>query len=150
MNIQDMTDAEVYERGIEILLDKLGHAGTIRFIEQCEPPTGDYTAERHKWLDGLDMETIMQGIQELRQKKQEDPENEFPKDLSEMTDIEVYRFGLSVISGKLGPSGQMRFLRQCKSGTKDRALTHPKHLDKFASITKMQQERKMDPLRKKE
>lgn len=110
MNILDMTDAEVYERGIEILLDKLGHAGTIRFIEQCEPPTGDYTAERHKWLDDLDMETIMQGIQELREKKQEAMENEFSKDISEMTDIEVYRFGLSVISGKLGPIGIVRFV----------------------------------------
>lgn len=39
------------------------HAGTMRFLEQCEPDTGDYTAERHKWLDSLDMETIMQGIQ---------------------------------------------------------------------------------------
>lgn len=113
MNIREMSDKQVYELGLEVLLDKLGHAGTIRFLEQCEPATGDYTAERHKWLDGLDMETILQGIQELRQKKQKMPKKELPKDLSEMTDIEVYRFGLSAISGKLGPSGQMRFLRQC-------------------------------------
>ena len=112
MNIREMTDKAVYKRGLEILLDKLGHAGTIRFLEQCAPATGDYTAERHKWLDSLDMETIMQGIQALRQKKQEMQKNEQPKDPSEMTDIEVYRFGLSAISGKLGPAGQMRFLRQ--------------------------------------
>ena len=40
MNIRDMTDAEVYELGLEILLNKLGQAGTIRFLEQCESPHG--------------------------------------------------------------------------------------------------------------
>ena len=115
MNIRDITDTELYEIGLDILLNKLGRAETIRFLEQCEPATGDYTEERHKWLDGLDMETIMQGIQELREKKQEGSQNKAPKDLSEMTDIEVYRFGLSVISEKLGLSGQLRFLRQCES-----------------------------------
>ena len=144
MNIRDMTDTEVYEMGLEILLDKLGRAGTIRFLEQCEPPTGDYTAERHKWLDRLDMETIMQGIQELRQKKQEDSENRVPKNLSEMTDIEIYRFGLSAISGKLGPSGQLRFLRQCKLETEDCALTQ----HKFARLAKNQQEDKSIPCKK--
>ena len=142
MNIRDMTDAEVYEMGLEILLDKLGRAGTIRFLDQCEPATGDYTEERHKWLDGLDMETIMQGIQDLREKKQEDSENKSPKDLSEMSNIEVYRFGLSVISGKLGLSGQLRFLRQCKSETEDCALTR----HKIALLAKNQQEDKIDPL----
>lgn len=136
-----MTDTEIYEMGLDILLNKLGRAGTIRFLGQCEPPTGDYTAERHKWLDGLDVETIMQGIQELREKKQQASGNEFPKDIGEMTDIEVYRFGLSVISGKLGPSGQMRFLRLCKSETEDCVLTR----HKFARLAKNQQEDKINP-----
>ena len=114
MNIRDMTDAEVYKKGLAVLLDTLGDTGTIRFLEQCEPSMGDYTAERHQWLDGLDMETIIQGIQELRQKQQTVPKDKSLKDVSEMTDIEIYRFGLRAISRKLGPSGQMRFLRQCK------------------------------------
>ena len=118
MNVRDMTDAEVYRQGLEVLLDTLGDAGTIRFLEQCDPPSGDYTAERHRWLDKLDMETIMQRIQELRQKQLAAPKDKPLKDVSEMTDVELYRFGLSVISGKLGPSGQMRFLRQCEAGTR--------------------------------
>ena len=144
MNIRDMADTEVYALGLEILLDKLGHAGAIRFLGQCDPPTGDYTVERHEWLDGLDVKTIIHGIQELREKKQGASGNESPKDISEMTDIEVYRFGLSVISGNLGPSGQMRFLRLCKSGTKDCVLTRSEHLDKFSLITEMQQECNVD------
>ena len=33
MNANDMTDAEIYERGIEILLDRLGPAGLV--VVQC-------------------------------------------------------------------------------------------------------------------
>ncbi len=139
MNIRDMTDAEVYELGLQILLDKLGYAGAVRFLEQCRPASGDYTAERHKWLDKLDMETIIQGIQELRQKQQTAPEGKPLKDVSEMTDIELYRFGLSAISGKLGPSGQVRFLRQCRPGTEDYTKTRQKHIDKLALLAEIRQ-----------
>ena len=147
MNVRDITDAEVYELGLEVLLDQLGHAGTIRFLQQCEPATGDYTIERHKWLDGLDMETIMQGIQKLRQEKEESPKNEQPKAIGEMTDLEVYRFGLSAISGKMGVSGQMRFLRLCKPVSSDCALTPRKKRDKLDAET---QEHQVDPGEEKE
>ena len=50
MNLQDMTDAEVYEIGLEILLDELGPAGRLRFLGKCKPCTGDYTIERHEML----------------------------------------------------------------------------------------------------
>ena len=45
MNFQDMTEAEVYALALEILSDKLGPAGLIRFFRQCKPGIGDYTAE---------------------------------------------------------------------------------------------------------
>lgn len=149
MNVRDMTDAEVYELGLQILLDKLGYAGAVRFLEQCRPASGDYTAERHKWLDTLDMETIMQGIQELRQKQQTAPEGKPLKDVSEMADIELYRFGLSAISGKLGPSGQMRFLRQCRPGTEDYTSARHKHLSKLAVLAGIQQGCKDGPVEEK-
>lgn len=149
MNIRDMTDAEVYELGLEILLNKLGYAGAVRFLEQCRPASGDYTAERHKWLDKLDMETIIQGIQELRQKQQKAPEGKSLKDVSEMTDIELYRFGLGAISGKLGPSGQVRFLRQCRPGTGDYTSTLDKHLSKLTLLAEIQQGCEDDPVKEK-
>ena len=31
MNVQGITDAEVYELGLGVLLDKLGHAGQLGF-----------------------------------------------------------------------------------------------------------------------
>ena len=150
MNIRDMTDAEVYELGLQILLDKLGYAGAVRFLEQCKPASGDYTAERHKWLDKLDMETIIQGIQELRQKQQTAPEGKLLKNVSEMTDIELYRFGLRAISGKIGPSGQVRFLRQCKPRTEDYTRTRQKHLDRLALLAEIRQECKDDSVEEKE
>lgn len=150
MNIRDMQDREVYERGFEVLLDKLGPTGTIRFLKQCKPATDDYTAERHKWLDKLDMETILQEIQELRQKKQENPQSEPPKAINQMTDLEVYRLGLNAISEKLGPSGQMRFLRQCKLGTNDDTVERLKSLDKPAMRTEAKRKREVDTLREKE
>ena len=111
MNVRDMTDAEVYKQGLEVLLDTFGDAGTIRFLEQCEPPSGDYTAERHKWLDDTpDIKIIVKRIQEKRDRKKATPRNEPPKSISDMSDIEVYELGLKAISRKLGPVGIVRFV----------------------------------------
>ena len=110
MNVQDMTDAEVYERGIEILLDRLGSAGLVQFLRQCKPCTGDYTAERQKWIndDTTDIKTIVKRIQEKR--KRVVAENVVPKSVEDMSDMEIYEFGLKAISLKLGPVGVVRFV----------------------------------------
>lgn len=111
MNIRDMTDAEVYELGLEILLDTLGAAGRLRFLEQCQPCTGDYTAERHKSMDRTpDIKGIVKRIQEKREQRQGSPKNEPSKDINDMSDIEVYELGLKAISQKLGPVGIVRFV----------------------------------------
>ena len=112
MNLQDMTDAEVYEIGLEILLDELGPAGRLRFLGKCKPCTGDYTIERHEWLnDTQGIKTIIKRIQEKRELKQPTPRNEALKNINDMSDIEVYELGLKAISGKLGPLGIVRFVR---------------------------------------
>lgn len=110
MDANDMTDAEVYERGIEILLDRLGPAGLVQFLRQCKPCTGDYTAERQRWIndDTTDIKTIVKQIQEKR--KQVMAENVVPKSIDAMSDMEVYEFGLKAISLKLGPVGVVRFV----------------------------------------
>ena len=111
MNIRDMTDAEVYELGLEILLDTLGAAGRLRFLEQCKPCTGDYTAERHKSIDNTpDIKTIVKRIQKKRGQRQVTSKNEPPKNVNDMSDIEVYELGLKAISRKLGPVGIVRFV----------------------------------------
>lgn len=109
MSVQDMTDAEIYERGIEILLDRLGPAGLVQFLRQCKPCTGDYTAERQKWKDDTtDIKTIVKRIQEKR--KRVTAENVNPKSVDTMSDMEIYEFGLKAISLKLGPVEIVRFV----------------------------------------
>ena len=111
MNVQDMTDAEVYERGIEILLDRLGPTGLIQFLQKCKPCTGDYTAERYKWTSETpDIKTIVKRIQEKPKERLAGPKHENSKSVDDMTDIEIYEFGLKAISLKLGPVGIVRFV----------------------------------------
>ena len=110
MNVQNMTDAEVYELALDILFDKLGHAGLIQFLRHCKPCTGDYTAERQKWIndDTADVKTIVKRIQERR--KLIAAETVSPKSVDDMSDIEIYEFGLKASSLKLGPIGIVRFV----------------------------------------
>ncbi len=65
MNVMDMTDAEIYELALEILFDKLGHAGLIQFLRHCKPCTGNYTVERQKRIsddttDERDLKAIIE------------------------------------------------------------------------------------------
>lgn len=58
--------AEIRREGIEALLDRLGPVGTIRFFQQYETGTGNYTEERHRWLDGLSVKEIVERIEKRR------------------------------------------------------------------------------------
>lgn len=107
---EDMKDVEVYELALEILFDKLDHAGLIQFLRHCKPCTDDYTVERQKRIndDTTDVKTIVKRIQEKR--KFIGIENVNPKSVDDMSGIEIYEFGLRAISLKLGPVGVVRFV----------------------------------------
>ena len=62
------SDIAFYELGIKAISDALGPLGMARFIRIRKPGKVDYTAERHKWLDKLDRDTILEGIQQIQQK----------------------------------------------------------------------------------
>lgn len=63
-----MTDEEIYEIGLKVLSEKLGAAGMVRFLRQCEPTTGNFTEERKKWIgDEPDIRTIAKRIQRNHQ-----------------------------------------------------------------------------------
>ena len=64
-DLSQMSDIVFYELALNIILDQLGPVGMMRFIRIRRPGTGDYTAERHQWLDKLDQKTILAGIQEI-------------------------------------------------------------------------------------
>lgn len=67
INVQSMSLKEVEEAGLAALARELGPVGLIRFLQLFETGTGNYTAERHKWLDEQSMEQILERIEERRQ-----------------------------------------------------------------------------------
>jgi hypothetical protein len=48
---------------LKALLRELGPVGMVRFLQQFENGSGDYSVERHEWLDKFDVDTIVQEIQ---------------------------------------------------------------------------------------
>jgi hypothetical protein len=52
--------------GIEALNEKLGPLGMVEFMRQFDSGYGDYTKERHNWLDGLTVEDISNEIKKMK------------------------------------------------------------------------------------
>lgn len=57
---------EIRDRGYAALLRELGPTGYVRFIQRFDPGSGDYTAERHAWLDRQSADDVMKLIKEHR------------------------------------------------------------------------------------
>jgi hypothetical protein len=66
MSGETLTPPELRRAGLEALHEKLGLVGMIRFLQQFETGKGDYTAERHAWLDGQTIEDIRERIRSSR------------------------------------------------------------------------------------
>lgn len=44
----------------------LGPVDVVRFLQQFDTGRGDYTEERKRWLNGMSLDDIMEGIEEER------------------------------------------------------------------------------------
>jgi hypothetical protein len=53
------TQQEIIRQGYQALVDTLGVVDAIRFIRHFSPGQGDYTQERHEWLDQTPLEDIL-------------------------------------------------------------------------------------------
>lgn len=51
-----MKQTEIRQQGYKALIDSLGVANTLRFLQQLGVGYGDYTKDRHQWLDQLSIE----------------------------------------------------------------------------------------------
>ncbi len=49
---------EVRRDGFEALRQHLGKADMIRFLQQFETGCGDYSTERHQWVDHISLDEI--------------------------------------------------------------------------------------------
>jgi hypothetical protein len=52
--------------GIEALNEKLGPLGMVEFMRQLDSGYGDYTKERHNWLDELTIKDISNEIKKIK------------------------------------------------------------------------------------
>ena len=66
MSTQTMTLEQIRLVGLEALVQKLGPVGMIRFLQQFETGSGDYSVDRHSWLDKGDVRTLAKQIQRQR------------------------------------------------------------------------------------
>jgi hypothetical protein len=57
--IDKMTDEEFKRHVLDILHRELGVYGLARFIRVSGGGSGDYTRDRHQWLDGLSVEDVI-------------------------------------------------------------------------------------------
>ncbi len=67
MNGQTMPLEQIRIAGMEALARELGVVGMVHFLQQFETGHGDYSKDRHNWLDDQDVETIVKRIRERRE-----------------------------------------------------------------------------------
>jgi hypothetical protein len=68
---QNMTLVEIRQTGIELLTSHLGMTGMIRFFQQSEIGTGDYTKERQQWLANSNVRSLAEEIIAQRHKQKQ-------------------------------------------------------------------------------
>ncbi|NEQ08965.1 MAG: hypothetical protein F6K37_24385 [Moorea sp. SIO4E2] len=57
-----MTPIELHRKGFKALVDALGYVDAVKLIGQFYQGNGNYTEERHQWLDQLTMDNIIADI----------------------------------------------------------------------------------------
>jgi len=62
-----MTPEEIRKQGIKALERHLGPDGMIRFLQQFDRGTGDYTKERHTWLKEASVKTLARKIAQQKE-----------------------------------------------------------------------------------
>ncbi len=60
------TSEEILRTAMEALRRELGPSGMIQFLQQLRPGIGDYTSERHKILDRINLCDLPAILDELR------------------------------------------------------------------------------------
>ncbi|NJL58148.1 hypothetical protein HC928_25815 [bacterium] len=63
-----MTPLEINRIGSKAPIDTLGFDGMVQFLRQFDPGAGDYTRDRHQWLDQFTVEDIFTHVEQARAK----------------------------------------------------------------------------------
>ena len=62
MSTAHLSPNDIRRAGLAALMRDLGPAGMIRFLQQFETGSGDYTKDRDTWLDGQEIDEIVARI----------------------------------------------------------------------------------------
>jgi len=66
VNAQLMTPQQIRVAGLAALTRELGLVGMIRFMQQFETGQGDYSIDRHQWLDQYTVDDIAKMVRERK------------------------------------------------------------------------------------
>ncbi len=66
MDARRLTDEELRNAVLDLILREMGPDALIRFQQMFSNGSGDYTAERHAWLDSLSADEIVGEIEVKR------------------------------------------------------------------------------------
>ncbi len=69
MSRQSMSLKQIREVGLEALTKTLGPVDMVRFLQQFEKGSGDYTKNREKWLRGISLQSILKEIKRKHPKR---------------------------------------------------------------------------------
>jgi hypothetical protein len=56
--LEQMTDEQFERHALDIIHRELGVYGLARFLRVYRAGTGDYTRDRHQWLEGLTVQEL--------------------------------------------------------------------------------------------
>jgi hypothetical protein len=60
MKSQTLPPPVLRKAGLDALAKKLGPLGMVRFLQQYESGSGDYTREREQWLKDVELDDILE------------------------------------------------------------------------------------------
>ena len=66
----NLTDEQVRARGLAALNRERGPAGVIRFLRQFELGHGDYSTERHDWLESASLDHLLEDLRNAGRERQ--------------------------------------------------------------------------------
>ena len=65
--LEQLSDEQFERHAFEVLERELGLDGLARFLRLYRSGTGDYTRDRHQWLQDLTVEEIVAGLNQRPQ-----------------------------------------------------------------------------------
>jgi len=63
------TPKQLKSDGFAVLVEKLGMADAIRYLQLFDPGAGDYTRERRQWLDQLTPHEVLQSVRKAAHRR---------------------------------------------------------------------------------